>query len=365
MSDPNNWITDPPRTIVQIHGTSRDSLNGQLGLVVSYSNNKLRYVTVLTKSPTHTATEPYSFKPENLKQASWLQTLQGHYQLVVYNPRVREELRRTQQLVQQHTGLSLAQVALLVLVVLGVLWYALGFARTLLLSSATVLVAFLTVPVYVQTGSVRRAVQQVPNQLRAVLMQSKLPFVQKMASSRALLGLVGALFVTCFVLGMMPPRQAATTARYTSYMPTWFNAAKVTTPDNDMELYYYKLGFDDAAADRVYGTSLPNNKQHVTEGNGPRGVSSFDFADDAMPPPPKLRRPSSSFGSIGTLMSAFVLFRTCNELGRDPSTGTWSVQRMMANAQRLPVWRLGLLGLSTYRIVKAILEQVGGTMMEY
>merc|ERR1712176_1458948 len=79
--------------------------------------------------------------------------------------------------------------------------------------------------------------------------------------------------------------------------------------------------------------------------DGPRGVT----------PPPRTDSTSSSSSSwmnnIGTAGSLFYVFRTLNDLARDPITGQFNVQSIQTNFAAMDTWKMGMLGFVLYRLV--------------
>merc|ERR1712159_313985 len=43
-TDPLNILGNPPSTFVKVHGTSRDDVNGLLGLAIQYNSERGRYM---------------------------------------------------------------------------------------------------------------------------------------------------------------------------------------------------------------------------------------------------------------------------------------------------------------------------------
>jgi len=416
-TDPNGWIRDrldPTRNAwVRVENTSRAELNGRVGLALEYAPDRDRYVVLLSSPSTTTATatattlqqSQVALKRENLAAAGRIETVQAQYRILV-----EPQLRPIAAKLQNATGLEPTYLAAAVVALLAGSAYALGFSRTILLWSFLFMVFMVLFgPIDGGSGggpppmsSLRQAVAEpgrVADRLRLFFRQSRLPYADRIAGNNYLLGGVVAVAILFFVSGMMPPRSAVATTRATATGQTpgdlmsslqtkassWWNPT-AATPTTSAELtkqqreYYYKLGFDDAAADRPYGRSLERKvpgKEGVQIGDGvgsgseePRphreasrqtadGEHKWADADNLPPPPPPIvagaasRNPASLL-TISNVMSAAFLGRTVRELALDPVSGTWSYQLFAANCQTLLTWRLGFLGLAAYRLVKAV-----------
>ena len=111
------------------------------------------------------------------------------------------------------------------------------------------------------------------------------------------------------------------------------------------------MGWDDAQAGKDFGTSLPKDTQEDTALK-PNGVdaSSFDWAYDPPPPPPKQK---SSFG-MGTMLSIFTLYRFGKDIVVTPDGQLMlDPNYIMMRLRNIEPWRLGLMGMSLYRVINA------------
>jgi hypothetical protein len=68
---------------------------------------------------------------------------------------------------------------------------------------------------------------------------------------------------------------------------------------------------------------------------------------------------SSSLLSISNAMCVFAIYRTIHEFGSDPVTGQLSPQLLWTNLQMQSAWRLGMLGLSVYRLASSLWNIMG------
>ncbi|GKY91423.1 hypothetical protein MPSEU_000114600 [Mayamaea pseudoterrestris] len=370
MSDPNNWVKNPPSTFVVIQNTSREALNNQMGIVVGFQSD--RYIIALTKTP---RMEPKSFKSDNLRVASKIEQFKAQYELLTNDPNVQAQIQSALQQVKQVTGLDAQYLAgLLVALLIASLWL-LGISRTLMLISFLAMTGMVLVPAYLETKSLRGALTKAPDQLAKVLRESNLPLATRIASNKMYMAMLVGFFVAFFVSAMLPKSVAtaavASGAGHQRSLTSWITGTSSpsasTTASSisavDLEKYY-KLGFDDATEQKAFGTSLPEAAASATsmpiKPSGPHRVDhdEFDYAssssDSTYSTMPKMKSKSSLF-SISNAMCVFAIFRTVNELGRDGPNGQIDLRRLWANIQVQPFWRLGLLGLSVYRLVSSVL----------
>lgn len=129
-------------------------------------------------------------------------------------------------------------------------------------------------------------------------------------------------------------------------------------PQYDLE-YIYKLGFDDASSGKDFGTSLPEDiiKYNAAQEDGsipPMQQNQYadtNYDDWVPPPPPKSK---SSLG-MGTMLSMFTLYRFGKDIVTSPDgTLVLDPQYIMARVRSIEPWRLGIMGMSLYRVVTAL-----------
>lgn len=121
----------------------------------------------------------------------------------------------------------------------------------------------------------------------------------------------------------------------------------------------YKLGFQDANDGKEFGSSMYSFSNNFPDIND---VATIDTETpyDAMDPlfleddyqRPQQKR-SGGFG-LSQVLSLFAIYRMVTELGGNPMDGTFSTQRLIANAKATEPWRLGLFGFAVYNILKAL-----------
>jgi len=328
-----NWIPDrsKPTTFVKISGvTSRSELNGRIGLVLAYARDRGRYVVVLAPSGDSDSSDPASssdpqrqpqvaLKPENLAKAGYVDAATAQYRLLI-----RPQLGPALQAIRQKTGIRKPEyLAAIIVAVLVLLVYLLGFSRTLLLLSFAMLTYLivwgpdLDPSTAAPRGSSLR--QRSVHRIRAVLRQSGYPMAGRIADNDWLLGGVVLLAVYIFLSGMFPPElRARLYARLassgllprtlTEYFPAgsgatipsttaggggagsatlsvlskWWRSTPFKQPTTApgaavvpaiQQEYYYRLGFDDALQQRSFGHSLRKKGEEEDDG-GAEGTDS-------------------------------------------------------------------------------------------
>lgn len=128
--------------------------------------------------------------------------------------------------------------------------------------------------------------------------------------------------------------------------------ARPTPPQYDFE-HIYKLGYDDAKAGNVFRASLPDDiiKYDAAQDTP---LDQYDVGNDYdwSPPPPRSKK--SSLG-MGTLLSMFALYRFGKDLVTSPDGRLLlDPQIVLAKLKTVEPWRLGMLGMSLYRVVTAL-----------
>lgn len=368
-ADPSGFVTDPPSTIVKIVNIgARPELNGQCGIVLSYSVDRSRYlVSVFSGS-----NDPIAFKPENLVRATFVEKTKAHFSmakqqlsLLMNDPAVRERLRRAYATIDRRLpGPAKPEhlaVALCFLFVLSV--YFLGFTKTILATSMITMVPLIAVQDVVAGADFQTIRRNFPGRCRENI-ESSVPLLRGKVSDRMALGAVLALLAMCGKVLVTPSRPAA---RFVA--PPAVTPAAQTSPSaaggRDME-EIYKLGYQDGKANADYGHSLP---AHSLPGDldTPRDLSSSSAArttstSSAIPMEDDYD-PTIDYGTVpktgmskfgfGTMMSIVYLFNQSKTLGTTPE-GSWDFRLFVANAKAMEPWKLGLVGLSLYRIVTAL-----------
>jgi hypothetical protein len=314
MTDPNGWVTSPPSVLVKVHGVaSRPAINGCLGLVLNYIPNRLRYTVHLAITQ-----EPVSISAANLQPCSYLEKIQGQYQLLRHDATVQRQVHAAYQTVQTRTGVRPEYVGVGALVIFVAATYAIGFTRMVMMVSGLLLM-FLVVAEDVLAGaSPQRIATNAPMRWRAMIRQS-IPVVgPRIADSPYLSAVLAGLTAFFFVWSMVVASTAA---------PGTVSSLQ----DNSWKERYYKAGFDDAIAGVPFGESLSNLE-------ATRTTLAYQY-DDLASLPAKASRPAWAY--IGTAMSLYYIFNTFQQLGRDGASGQFSLAAVRQNLANMEPWRMG------------------------
>ena len=344
MSDPNGWVTQPPATMVKVVNTSRETLNGKLGIVLAYQTDRGRYVVLMT-----TSQEQVSLKADNLRKGSWMEQLQAQYELLQNNPQVQQQVRQIYQQVQQTTGVKPEFVAVAVGVALLAAIYFFGFSRVVMVLSFVLLCGILVQP-DIAAGP-RQMMRNAPRRFKDLVRQNVPVVGHRIANSDILTGLVAGVMLFFFVNALVGGGGGSSAKPMPLSSSGATSTARRVTTDRDLLQDYYKMGFDDATAGKEFGTSLP---AVVTE--TPKGVDTNNPEDswpgynDAVPSRSSLL---SKFTNLSTMISLYVVGSTIWNAGRTADGTGFDVQLAVANIRMLDVWKQGMLALSVYRLVSA------------
>jgi hypothetical protein len=60
------------------------------------------------------------------------------------------------------------------------------------------------------------------------------------------------------------------------------------------------------------------------------------------------------YTKVGSAMSFYYIYNAVKTLGEDPATSQWSWQRALVAAKAMEPWRMGMLGLSVYKVVSLL-----------
>ena len=342
MSDPSGFITNPPSTIVKVVNTARDDMNGQLGIAIAFQESNGRYLVhnVATQ-------QTIALRPDNLVKASTVESVRGQYLQLRNDPRVQQKVREHYDKAKQILHpVQPEYVAVGLLVLWCLLIYAVGFTKTIMVTSVVLLLGVLVAPDVMEGASWKRILQNVPQRSRQA-MEETVPALKGRLSNKVAGGIVIFMIVmagqSLFWTPSKKPMRSPPTV-----MP---HASNVKA----LQQEYYKLGFDDAKNGFEFGTSLTTTDGAST----PRVLLSQDEEYE----PPAMEFDSVDYGTrapkkrsfgFASAMSAFYLYRTASELGTDVGGG-FSFQRMVANARTLEPWKLGMVGFSLYNLVRSFI----------
>jgi len=409
--------TDPARLVrkvVKIHSlSSKPELNNKLGTVTSFSTDRNRYLVELY--PPSATSPTISIRAENLVLASWKDKAQiqwdmfKHQAYTLYrDPHVRQQIRYLYSMMDrqlptigsfkihpEHVGGSM-----LVLLIM-MIWF-LGMSKTILilsLASITIMVAMedimqaLTSSTGQQKslkGMMKKVLQNFPMRWRNVLAQSiGYPTISQRVAFTIWLGLVFFMLTVLFKTNPRMKHKPYSTSTNTPWVSTnattaSSTAATTTVPWKTLEEIYH-LGFDDGNKSLTYGTSLPFDIQDymivhrlsISDENHPRGIPSHknnnmnqdeeeEEEDDmdtylsSLPPltsttytTTSTRRKQGPKLGYTTIAAFYSLFRVIRELGFHD--GKFDFNLLIANLKNLQPWRLGLIGLSLYKVISIFL----------
>merc|ERR1712070_310456 len=150
--------------------TSRNEMNGKLGLVLQWSQQRERYVV-------HTTIEQnqISLKQENLVKASWMESMQAQYELLTNDPRVREQVYNFAQKCESITGLSLQYLIICIGLILVLSLYFLGINKTFMTITMIIFMSVIILPDALSGATWPVIVSNIPMRLKAFL-REQVPF---------------------------------------------------------------------------------------------------------------------------------------------------------------------------------------------
>ena len=303
-NDPLSILRNPPSTVVKIQGTSRDDVNGQLGIAMQFNVERGRYIVHLVNTQTTMA-----IKPDNVIKASTIETYQAQFQQIRKDPTIRRQITRYYNMAQTKLGFKPeyagGAAALLFLATI----YFLGFSRTLMIVSMVAMIALIVGPDIANGMPLKLVLQHFPRRCRETIEQSA-PFARGRLTDPIAAAIVIAMLLLAGTSVFLSPKRSTTAFSSTSSSPPLM---------------------DDGTPRDLSGSADPLQYSYV-------------------PPPPTTSKPSFGFTQA---MSAFVIYRTVSELGND-GTG-FSLQRAIANAKQMDMMKMGLLAFSCYNLARPFL----------
>jgi hypothetical protein len=332
-NDPSGLVTNPPQTVVKIQGTARDDMNGQLGVVVQYNTDRARYLVHLASNQTTVA-----MKPENLIKATYIEQAQAQFQLLTKDPTVHRFLNQVRS--KLPPGVTLQQVGMGVGAFMLALVYVLGLARTIMLLSFVMLGVMMVLPDLMEGADRQTILRNLPMRFQT-LVRDQIPGGSYIADKPYAVAGVAVFMVAFFVKSMMPAAAAPPKSMAGAPAMPSRQLAQKTAEE------YYKLGFDDATAQKEFGSSLPD----VSAANNYDMLE--DLPDYPMPPPTNRGMMGKVF-SMSSAMSMMYLGKMAMDLGRDAGGG-WSFDLFKNNLVTLEPWKLGMMAFSLYRLLNTIL----------
>jgi len=379
-NEPSTENGDPAGLLnktVKLHSiAAKPELNDLIGQVISYNSSRDRYNIQLPTQPT-----PISLKATNLSAPSIPERAKYHVQdakmkldEMKNNPVVKELAKRVYTSFEDQLPSSIQPKQALVGLALAMafLVFKIGFTKVFMVVSLLSIVPAVCIPDLLGSSRYENVFHVIrrkfPFRFRESLVQmtgySKLTNKMAMGIYIAICLLCGKIIITPTTPTTAPTSGQATTAPETipgsiiddERMPNGnvprMSEGKVWTMDQ-----VYKMGFDDASNDEIYGTSLPPNYESMTFSSDTvpsRPQSRYLDEDMYIPPPPPPPPAKSKFG-MGTMMSLFALGRAVKDLGFAPGTNRFDLNLLMANVQHMEKWRMAMMGVCLYRVVSAFL----------
>lgn len=301
--DPLNIVRNPPSSVVKIHGTSRDDVNGQLGIAMQFNAERGRYIVHLVNTQTTMA-----IKPDNIVKASTIETYQAQFQQIRKDPTVRRQITHYYNTAQTKLGFKPEYAGGAIAVAFLALIYFIGFSKTLMILSMIMMVALIVGPDVANGMSPRLVVQHFPRRCRETIEQSA-PFTRGRLTDPIAAGIVIFMLLLAGTSVFLSPKRPATAS-----------------------------------------AAFPSSSSPLMDDGTPRDLSGTADYDSYESPPPTASKPSFGFAQA---MSAFVIYRTVSELGND-ATG-FSLQLAIANAKQMDTMKMGLLAFSIYNLLRPFL----------
>jgi hypothetical protein len=356
-TDPLGIITNPPSNFIKVHGTSREDINGNFGLAVQFDASRGRYMIQMVAAAAVASQQMSAFKPDNIVKASTIESYQAQFQLLRNDPNVQRQLQQYYSLAQSKLPAVIKPeyAAGGVGVLFVGLMYLIGVSKTLMLLSTILLLGMIVGPdLMAPNMSPQTVATNFPRRCRETIEQSAPDFVKGKVSNNIAVGIVIAMVLFAGTAVFMTPNRAAAS------MPPPVVAAAAAAAGGgsgggsgmlSVE-QAYKLGFDDATVGKEFGSSMTTTSIIYNNNNNNNYLD--DEYNNVSAPPPPAQTSSSSFG-FSHAMAIFFLYRTATELGGNPMNGSFSIQRLVANAKTMEPWRMGILGFSIYNLVKGFI----------
>lgn len=371
-------------TVVKVVGTSRDDLNGLLGFVTSYNQERERYMVKMAYVDVQTGTVApqvtvMALKATNLQQASTFEHYKAQLYQITTDPAIRQKLRYYYESASTRVSPYGKLEYVLGGVLLGflVLLYVVGFTGTVMLVSALLLVGMIVMEDVKQKNSWKVMLAHFPARSKVVL-EKQFPFVRGKLNETVSAGIVGVLLAftiqAVFFARNKPsstPTTPATAASPTPGLPpSSLPGTTTTTTMPRLERahveQYYELGYTDAIEGKERGASIQQELQRLLEEEAKQQEQ--DEALEPIPEIPYTTQPQqhttpattpkswlSKVVNFRTMGSLFYFYRLGTQFGIDPSTGIFSLAQLAANLQhQTPAWQKGMMAFSLYNLISNI-----------
>jgi hypothetical protein len=336
---------------VKIHSVSaKPELNNKIGVAQSFLPDRNRYLVSL---PPHISPSPIALKADNLAIPSFPDKARGKFDevwgmfLTVYHDdNLRAVLRRGVTTVESQLppNVKVQHLVIGVLVLLLGLIYFIGLSKTIMIISLLVMGCVVVLPDIVAKRDIKSMAKNFPFRWKEAIEQNMgYRPSQKIATGI----LVGILVLSSKVLLTPRPRPLAKASMSTNEKASGVSR---NTGASFTMAEIYKIGFDDAQNNKVFGESLPDDHVSMTFKSSSYNFDYEDIDYDSYIPAPAPKK--SKFG-IGTIMALMAVGRTVMDLGF--VGGRFEPNLLVANAKNLPPMKLAFMGFMVYRVISAFL----------
>jgi hypothetical protein len=359
--DPSGFISNPPSVVVKVVGTARNDINGLFGIAISYNIERERYLIHMTMTQSTMA-----LKKENLVKANMMESYRAQWQQLQNDPRVRDRMTQYLTFCQKYVApLKLSHIVGGVLTVWMILFYLVGFTKTIMTTSMIILLLVIMGPDLVARSPPQTILSNFPERCR-VTIEKQMPILRGKLTNRMAIGVVLFLVALCMQSLFFTGGAGAGAKPGTSVSVTTPAAPLLDRPSLEK---YYDMGFQDATNEQEHGHLLREEfaaldlqlqlQQLSLEEESSTSDPSFPMDPDnnLLLEEPKSTSLFSKVLNFSNVASIFYLYRTVIDLGTDETTNLFSIGQLAANMQhRTEWWRKGLLALSIYNVLRIFLS---------
>lgn len=371
--DPGHYLAssnDGQPPLLKLKGIeSKPELNGRFGQAVSFAGGRY-VVAVINAQGQQDQPQFLKLKPDNLEEATQFDQLKFGARMMVESvkefargPKIDEYGNRViaalpsslrSKFTPKTALLGCAAISqLILLMVLKVVGRVFGVWKVFVFVSMVALVLSIASPDIIDGMRAKKPYSLIAkSSARNFGMRCKEQVAQMTGfriSERMALGLFLALLLFC-------GKVLLTTTPSTPPRPPRPSTPPI--PQYDLE-YIYKLGFEDATASKEFGASLPDdvrNYNAAVEADLAQPIDQYEYEQSnyEMPYDSQPKAKGSSFG-VGSMLSMFTIYRFGKDLITSPDGQiVTDPAYIMARLRQTEGWRLGLLAMSVYRVVKSL-----------
>ena len=168
-ADPCGYLTSPPSIVVKITNTSRDDINGLLGIATSFNQERNRYLVFMTDSQSTMA-----LRRENLVKANMFESYRCQWHQLKNDPRVRQKMDYYVSICRQYVyPLDLFSVVSGI----GVLWFLLfvrvGILKTIMTMTMTIILMGIVTPDIIAKAPLKTIIQNFPRRSKQAVRGKK------------------------------------------------------------------------------------------------------------------------------------------------------------------------------------------------